>query len=232
MATTGQRFCATPFSCFVPTAIFLSALAISTTALGRPPSEEETDPLRVVPLCPCIGDTNGDLIHNGKDIQFFVKCILGPSVSASPCLCADMNSDGYITLADLNSFVAVILNGSVCQASTTGACCLAGNTCINTTSTNCSSQGGTFQGQGVVCTGSICNPTGACCDPFGTCTMTSSANCQPPSVYHGDGSNCGAVMCVPTGACCPPSGVCYQTTSANCTYPSVYHGDGSNCTAV
>src|SRR5258706_8468665 len=106
---------------------------------------------RIVALCSCLGDLNGDFLGNGRDIQQFVRCLLGPTLTASPCFCADMDSDGRMTVADIPPFVATLLSGSPCTSSQTGACCLPTNGCINTTLQMCTAQGGTFSGQGIPC---------------------------------------------------------------------------------
>ncbi|MFQ5424871.1 MAG: M12 family metallo-peptidase, partial [Phycisphaerae bacterium] len=59
----------------------------------------------------------------------------------------------------------------------TGACCAGNGTCTVDTQANCNAAGGTYQGDGTVCTPNPCpQPTGACCAGNGTCTVDTQAN--------------------------------------------------------
>jgi hypothetical protein len=54
------------------------------------------------------GDLNGDSVANGLDIQRFVQVLLDPYASGVtfPEFCAaDMNADGFVTMADVDLFV-------------------------------------------------------------------------------------------------------------------------------
>jgi spore coat protein A, manganese oxidase len=77
-------------------------------------------------------------------------------------------------------------------ATITGACCLADNTCQELTPTQCSVAGGTYHGDGTVCTPNPCvAPTGACCHADGTCTAETAAACAAAAgAYQGDGASC------------------------------------------
>lgn len=74
----------------------------------------------------------------------------------------------------------------------TGACCLADDTCQELTPTQCSAAGGTYHGDGTVCTPNPCvAPTGACCHADGTCTAETAAECAAAAgAYQGDGASC------------------------------------------
>ncbi len=116
-----------------------------------------------------------------------------------------------------------------------GACCVAGN-CSVRTQTECTSQGGTFQGNGTTCTPNPCVlPTGACCAANGGCTVVSSAVCAGTGgTYRGDGSTCTPNPCPqPTGACCAPNGSCSEVSQAQCaSQGGSYGGDGTTCAAT
>ncbi|CAG1006953.1 Spore coat protein A [Phycisphaerales bacterium] len=79
----------------------------------------------------------------------------------------------------------------------TGACCVSGTGCIITTSADCTTQGGTFQGSGTTCSPDPCSPpTGACCLSTGYCSITTAADCATQGgTYNGDGTDCGMISC-------------------------------------
>ncbi len=78
-----------------------------------------------------------------------------------------------------------------------GACCMSDNTCQELTPTQCSSAGGTYHGDGTVCTPNPClAPTGACCHSDGTCTTETEAQCTSSNnTYQGDGTSCSPNPC-------------------------------------
>ncbi|MFQ5430565.1 MAG: hypothetical protein ACE5E1_09680 [Phycisphaerae bacterium] len=89
-----------------------------------------------------------------------------------------------------------------------GACCLPDGSCLDTTQTDCQTQGGVFRGNGTDC---ISNPClGACCQPDGTCQESvDGANCPNPLVNFFLDLTCAQVPggCpLPTGSCCMPTG--------------------------
>lgn len=98
-----------------------------------------------------------------------------------------------------------------------GACCLSDGTCEFVSESQCSTDGGTWQG-----TGTNCSTTGACCIGS-TCVTTTSSCCT--GVYLGDGTLCSPNPC-PVGACCY-GGICTITTSTSCF--GSYQGDGTTC---
>jgi|GEM_PF-4471714 len=67
----------------------------------------------------CPGDTNGDGLRNGADIQQLTNCLLaGPTVPPG-CRCADMNDDQMLDEDDAGVFVAQVLAspfGGTCPA--------------------------------------------------------------------------------------------------------------------
>lgn len=60
--------------------------------------------------CACIGDTNGDGVKNGADVQSFVNCV----INGGGCTCADVDASNDITIDDIAVFVADLLSGSAC----------------------------------------------------------------------------------------------------------------------
>jgi hypothetical protein len=114
-----------------------------------------------------------------------------------------------------------------------GACCV-GTSCIGEFYEQvCVAYGGTFKGEGVLCSSNPCNPTGACCTPAGACSLTTQSNCITPNTWQGAGTNCTPNNCPPpvaTGACCSATGTCSVITQAACG-TGHYYGDGTSCRA-
>jgi spore coat protein A len=79
----------------------------------------------------------------------------------------------------------------------TGACCLSDNTCQELTPTQCATAGGTYHGDGTICTPNPCvAPTGACCLTDGSCNALTAAQCAAANgVYQGDNSACSPNPC-------------------------------------
>jgi spore coat protein A len=77
-------------------------------------------------------------------------------------------------------------------ATATGSCCLANNTCQEMTATDCATAGGTYHGDGTVCSPNPCTaPTGACCHADGGCTSETAAACAASAgTYQGDNTSC------------------------------------------
>ncbi|HVP13871.1 MAG TPA: hypothetical protein VMV94_22040, partial [Phycisphaerae bacterium] len=64
--------------------------------------------------CQLPADMNMDGLRNGLDIQCFVNCLIDGFPACSPtcnCACGDMNSDGWVTPADVAPFVNALLLG-------------------------------------------------------------------------------------------------------------------------
>jgi spore coat protein A len=114
-----------------------------------------------------------------------------------------------------------------------GACCLGSGSCIFATSPDCIAQGGTYRGDGTLCSPTPCpNAFGACCLPNFTCTATTQAQCLSQNgVFRGHGTTCTANLCAPpNGACCFAGGTCAQLDNFNCSLQGgTYRGDGSSC---
>jgi hypothetical protein len=92
-------------------------------------------------------------------------------------------------------------------------------------SAQCSTDGGTYQGNGTPCSPNPCLVTGACC-VSGSCSVQTLADCNSAGGHYlGDYSTCLGVDCV-HGACCHGS-TCTITTPAECLY--TYMGDGTTC---
>ncbi|UCE19308.1 MAG: T9SS type A sorting domain-containing protein [Gemmatimonadota bacterium] len=92
---------------------------------------------------------------------------------------------------------------------TRGGCCLADNSCIESSSEDCEPlYGGTYQGDNTDCSG-----LEACCLPDGSCVMADSTCCvnELGGTPQGSGSQCTAV----TG-CCLPDGSCISVDSICC----------------
>jgi len=106
-------------------------------------------------------------------------------------------------------------------AGVTGACCLGAPsyTCIVTSPAGCTTAGGTYAGDNVLCINANCPPApqGACCLTNGDCQFITAAQCTTAGgTYAGDTVTCAAANCPPGGACCTESG-CSTLTSAACT---------------
>lgn len=118
---------------------------------------------------------------------------------------------------------------------TTGACCFGNGSCSVLSSSTCSSQGGTYQGNGTSCSPNLCpQPTGACCFADGSCQVLTAADCTSQSgSYQGDGTSCSPNPCPqPTGACCFANGTCQVLTQTDCSAQTgTYQGNGTSCTA-
>jgi hypothetical protein len=148
-----------------------------------------------------------------------------PNGTCSVLAVADCGNQGGQYLGD-----GVSCTGANCVAQT-GACCKPDGTCVaGQTSSQCTSQGGTFQGAGTAC-GNCPQPTGACCFSNGNCLNFTSANCTTAGgTWLGAGSACNGTGC-PTGACCLPSGACLTSVTANqCSAQGgTFRGVGTNC---
>ena len=79
----------------------------------------------------------------------------------------------------------------------TGACCLTNGTCTELSAADCATAGGTYHGDGSVCSPDPCAvPTGACCHTDGTCTAQTAAECAAMNgTYQGDNTSCSPNPC-------------------------------------
>jgi hypothetical protein len=114
-----------------------------------------------------------------------------------------------------------------------GACCLPNGNCVVTTSGDCSTQGGVFQGDFTDCSTVSCpQPTGACCFSTGFCISNlTQAQCSGAGgTFQGVGSQCNSNSTCPTGACCLPDGTCITATPAQCqAQDGTYRGNNTSC---
>lgn len=112
-----------------------------------------------------------------------------------------------------------------------GACVLPSTDCITTTAADCSSQSGTYLGDGAFCPA----PTGACCTGASCADGVTQTDCETGGgIYQGDDTDCGSVVCfVGMGACCLGDGSCQIVADGDacCTLGGVFLGDGTDCTA-
>ncbi len=79
----------------------------------------------------------------------------------------------------------------------TGGCCFPNESCTVETAADCSSMGGTYQGDGTGCTPNPCvTPTGACCFPGEICFIETEADCNTMGgTYNGDNTACSPNPC-------------------------------------
>ncbi len=102
----------------------------------------------------------------------------------------------FINIGDWAAGAPPVIDVEIdCQ---TGACCLGGGMCDDTTATDCTdNQMGTFLGLGTSCS-DMPDPcdSGACCAADGTCSLLSSGDCATAmGAYQGDGTNCDPNLC-------------------------------------
>ncbi|MFQ5430644.1 MAG: dockerin type I domain-containing protein [Phycisphaerae bacterium] len=95
-----------------------------------------------------VGDVNGDGLLDGADVWRLAQVL--SSSAASPQ--ADVNRDGKTDGRDIQYFVDSYLHPPV-----VGGCCLSGGSCLLAAESRCASLGGTYQGDGTVC--SVLCPT-------------------------------------------------------------------------
>lgn len=94
-----------------------------------------------------------------------------------------------------------------------GACCILG-VCTELTNSDCTANGGEYQGAGTICDNQPCS--GACCLPDKSgCQVMSLASCKSiGGFFFGGGTACAGFEC--PGACCGDFG-CYTTTPYDCS---------------
>jgi hypothetical protein len=99
-----------------------------------------------------------------------------------------------------------------------GACCFADGHCENFPQNDCSSQGGTYEGDGTSCATFQCPPpTGACCFSGGNCAVETRAACASDGgTWQGSLTSCIPNPCGATGACCFHDGHCVAGTQTDC----------------
>lgn len=111
-----------------------------------------------------------------------------------------------------------------------GACCFDDGGCQVLSGANCTSQSGSYQGDGTDCTPNPCPEPGACCLPDGVCVEELEGECLAQSgTFQGEGTTCASTNC--DGACCLVGGACTVTTLDDCTTSGgSYQGFASTCT--
>jgi spore coat protein A len=79
----------------------------------------------------------------------------------------------------------------------TGACCFADGNCSVLSMIDCTTAGGTYQGDGISCTPNPCpQPDGACCFDDASCIDTDEATClSMGGNFQGPGSTCATTDC-------------------------------------
>ena len=82
-------------------------------------------------------------------------------------------------------------------APNTGACCLPGGVCSILSQSQCTAQGGVYQGNNTTCSPNPCIiEDGACCMPNGTCVELTQAQCiAQGGNYQGDETDCESMFC-------------------------------------
>ena len=86
-----------------------------TTAPGPlpfdgPAPDGEVEDYRVEIACACPGDVNADGWLDGRDVQCFVDCVLSVPTPICVCMCADLDGNGVVDLADVAPFVHALIN--------------------------------------------------------------------------------------------------------------------------
>lgn len=183
----------------------------------------------VVPEVECFGMYLGD----------------GTSCDPDPCLtgaCCLVAGDCTITEASacfgsggVDFFPGVVCEDPRVHCIPRGACCTPSGGCFMSTEAGCVS--GVYQGDGVLCSPSLCPVIqGGCCLPNGSCLFTRLSVCNSlGGTYLGDSEDnpCTPNPCPapPTGACCTDTNSCITTTRALCqnNLGGNYFGDGVPC---
>lgn len=145
----------------------------------------------------------------------------GDSIEAFALRQSDSSENEIVRVDNLcvaTTFAEVVSCGG---GPATGACILPNTSCVVTDATDCSNQGGAYQGDNTLC------PTGACILPDTSCSIIEPFDCTTlGGAYQGDGSVC------PTGACVLPNTTCIITEPFDCTSQGgSYLGDDSSCPA-
>jgi hypothetical protein len=171
----------------------------------------ELDPPCTGPVTCCPGDTNGDGLLDGQDVQGLVLAIIEENLTpATVEFCrADVNGDLVIDAVDADSLMAKLIAGEPCPPSTGGACCDTwSGVCRDVADVAACPGAHEVFHLGEACAVISCPPTvGACCDDStGVCAdNVNIADCQGTSQRFGEGQTCGTLSPPCTGpiTCCP-----------------------------
>lgn len=133
--------------------------------------------------------------------------------------------------------IRLTYTGLGCAPPAAGACCLPNGSCSVMFQTDCTAQGGTFQGENSSCVGQNCVPTGnvpCCFQSTGNCLTLSYGNCQAAGGVPGPvGLTCQGFTCFATGACCKPDGSCEVMSQTDCmALGGLYQGNNVSCGVV
>ena len=174
--------------------------------------------------CFCDGDVNNDGEINLTDIQLIVLCA-GQS-AAGDCASRDVNCDGIVDQADIESGVCLFQGYDDC-CEPRGACCLGSGACTVATEEDCAALGGSFDLYHL-CTGD----EQACCYTDGgqeSCFQADATCCL--QVAGGTPLGAGS-MCAAVESCCLPDGSCTEA-DVFCCYAEggTPLGDESMCAA-
>jgi hypothetical protein len=155
-------------------------------------------------------------------------------------LSANSNTTGNVTFSvsdeygpvqfptNINSrFQVQFYSFEVGQVTEVGACCLPEGTCTLATAASCSSQGGTYNGNGSTCAATVCDQPGACCVEVFGCLVLSAGQCATAGgTYNGNGSAC-------TGAPCSPAVVTnIDVFNGHDTENLIPHGTGTSTPCI
>ena len=100
--------------------------------------------------------TNETIVSTGRLLNMLTTCNTVSSIHGDRAYVQYM--ERYGTTGFRTVLTTILGDGSTgAVADPTGACCLSSGTCVTTTSADCVSQGGTYQGDGIVCDAGTCS---------------------------------------------------------------------------
>ncbi|MEM7229556.1 MAG: hypothetical protein AAF432_12165, partial [Planctomycetota bacterium] len=137
------------------------------------------------------------------------------------------------TLSDSIDSELLALTSTLCAE--IGACCLPGDTCLESQfEMECTDAGGIWQGGGITCDATQCPPSGACCNPLtGVCTIEFPEDCDAlGNDYQGDDTVCKPNPCDLAGACCTGDNCDLFTEEYCALIGGCYRGDGTICDSI
>jgi len=184
----------------------------------------------------CVAD-RGSYQGNGTQCGEGVYCFDTGACCLANGACLDITQEACTVVGGEHQAETSCEPNPCPQPPTTGACCKSDGSCEdNVTATNCTLDGGLYQGNGSDCASVDCAQTGACCLPNGSCqdNVIETACMAVEGAYQGKDSLCSEVTCPqppPTGACCMAfDGSCQKVTETYCTIVGgAYQGNDTNC---